>query len=222
MPGGRWGSSWWRGHFMRPESDHTSDRPSFAASAASRNVAALVVVQALASRPWLAAEAKGEASHHRFPRGPVQRLREQPPICAVFQVEGSLATLKLSQQTRRNHVGGYVELRKPAKPACFPYIVPNELTESREIHAIQATRSRPLVSAHYRDDNACRSHGVESTFDVWRAMRMQRVAAVTVMTVLGRHGLANVAAFSRKNAACGTGSKIHFKDAALAAPEVNI
>ncbi len=130
-------------------------------------------------------------------------------------------TFQLSQKPGCDGVGSHIQLSEPAKPASFPYIVPDQPSESREIHVFQATRSRPLVSVHYRDDNACRNHPVEFIFEVWRAMRMQRVAAVTVMTVLGRHGWANVAVFSQRNAACGTGSKFHSKDAAVFAPEVN-
>jgi len=89
---------------------------------------------------------------------------------------------QLSQKPGCDGIGGHIELRQPAKPASFPYIVPDQPSESREIHVLQAIRSRPLVSVHYRDDNACRNHGVGFIFDVWWAMRMQMVVPVTVKT----------------------------------------
>ena len=65
------------------------------------------------------------------------------------------AAFQLSQKPGCDGVGGDVELRQAAKPTSFPYIVTDEFSKSREIHAVQATRSRPLVSVHYRDDNTC-------------------------------------------------------------------
>jgi len=130
-------------------------------------------------------------------------------------------TFQLSQKPGCNGVGGHIELRQAAKPASFPHIVANEFSKSREIHAIQATRNRPLVSVHYRDDFSCRSHGVEVIFDVWRAMRMQRIAAVTVITTRGRRGMASVAAGGQTRASDIGGSDALSKFAAIVAPEVN-